>query len=442
MIHTYYSNSYEALRALLIHELSSDAAGLEANEENLTRFFEAVPVIVPSRGVEADLRMAIADAFSVCSGYHFMFLSEWLGFFSKAPLANVIGNEADWILWDILRETGPGSFREEMRAKGCGRLAHYLEGKNDKEILSFARHVSQVFVVYASYRADWVMRWLGIHPELLGEEPAAERRALESHPDFLWQRELWKRLAAHPQQRSRTFFAELPESLEVLARSRGKRLIRLDEHRTVRLPDALHVFVPFVVPPLMLPVVKAYAQSGRDVYLYLLNPSSEYWFDLVPRRLFDWRGSGVDEHREVRHPILADNARSTRANIDRLWRFTSGSLRAEEPLQLSEALEASSESPVPTHERTFDDFNRFEADPHRIAAEWLARPKDLEAGVETEEASFYLEAHDPRLLRRVQDSILNLDPDLVVAAERDGLPLFSDAIINPHAVAVLPFTSV
>ena len=426
MIHTYYSNSYEALRALLIHELSSDAAGLEANEENLTRFFEAVPVIVPSRGVEADLRMAIADAFSVCSGYHFMFLSEWLGFFSKAPLANVIGNEADWILWDILRETGPGSFREEMRAKGCGRLAHYLEGKNDKEILTFARHVSQVFVVYASYRADWVMRWLGIHPELLGEESAAERRALESHPDFLWQRELWKRLAAHPQQRSRTFFAELPESLEVLARSRGKRLIRLDEHRTVRLPDALHVFVPFVVPPLMLPVVKAYAQSGRDVYLYLLNPSSEYWFDLVPRRLFDWRGSGADEHREVRHPILADNARSTRANIDRLWRFTSGSLRAEEPLQLSEALEASAESPVPTHERTFDDFNRFESDPHRIAAEWLARPKDLEAGVETEEASFYLEAHDPRLLRRVQDSILNLDPDLAAAAERDGLPLFSE----------------
>ena len=426
MIHTYYSNSYEALRALLIHELSSDAAGLEANEENLTRFFEAVPVIVPSRGVEADLRMAIADAFSVCSGYRFMFLSEWLGFFSKAPLANVIGNEADWILWDILRETGPGSFREEMRAKGCGRLAHYLEGKNDKEILSFARHVSQVFVVYASYRADWVMRWLGIHPELLGEEPAAERRALESHPDFLWQRELWKRLAAHPQQRSRTFFAELPESLEVLARSRGKRLIRLDEHRTVRLPDALHVFVPFVVPPLMLPVVKAYAQSGRDVYLYLLNPSSEYWFDLVPRRLFDWRGSGADEHREVRHPILADNARSTRANIDRLWRFTSGSLRAEEPLQLSEALEASAESPVPTHERTFDDFNRFESDPHRIAAEWLARPKDLEAGVETEEASFYLEAHDPRLLRRVQDSILNLDPDLAAAAERDALPLFSE----------------
>ena len=426
MIHTYYSNSYEALRALLIHELSSDAAGLEANEVNLTRFFEAVPVIVPSRGVEADLRMAIADAFSVCSGYRFMFLSEWLGFFSKAPLANVIGNEADWILWDIFRETGSGSFREEMRAKGCGRLAHYLEGKNDKEILSFARHVSQVFVVYASYRADWVMRWLGIHPELLGEEPAAERRALESHPDFLWQRELWKRLAAHPQQRSRTFFAELPESLEVLARSRGKRLIRLDEHRTVRLPDALHVFVPFVVPPLMLPVVKAYAQSGRDVYLYLLNPSSEYWFDLVPRRLFDWRGSGADEHREVRHPILADNARSTRANIDRLWRFTSGSLRAEEPLQLSEALEASAESPVPTHARTFDDFNRFEADPHRIAAEWLARPKDLEAGVETEEASFYLEAHDPRLLRRVQDSILNLDPDLAAAAERDALPLFSE----------------
>ena len=152
MIHTYYSNSYEALRALLIHELSSDAAGLEANEVNLTRFFEAVPVIVPSRGVEADLRMAIADAFSVCSGYRFMFLSEWLGFFSKAPLANVIGNEADWILWDIFRETGSGSFREEMRAKGCGRLAHYLEGKNDKEILSFARHVSQVFVVYASYR--------------------------------------------------------------------------------------------------------------------------------------------------------------------------------------------------------------------------------------------------------------------------------------------------
>lgn len=41
----------------------------------------------------------------------------------------------------------------------------------------------------------------------------------------------------------------------------------------------------------MLPIIKAYAHAGRDVWFYLLNPCAEYWFDLVPQRLFDWRAA-------------------------------------------------------------------------------------------------------------------------------------------------------
>lgn len=406
MIHTIYSNSYEVLRAVLLSNVTAlgfdEPDGTAPETAVFERAFEKVPVIIPSRAVEEDLRQAIARRDGVCAGMDFMPLSAWMGFFSKEPLANVVGNEADWMIWRILREDGPGSFRREP---GHERLSHYLDGKTDAEIYTLSRHISAVFVVYATYRVDWVLGWLGIHPELVPDGPdrREEQRRLEAHQDFVWQRDLWRRLAECPNWQGRGFLSDFPETLRRLAGSGGRRMLTLDGGRRVPLPPALHIFAPFVVPPLMLPILKAFAQSGRDVWFYLINPCSEYWFDLVPRRLFDWRSDDGGEA-AVGHPILADNGLSTRANLDRLWRFTAVS---DPELRLTEIDLPQPAEPAAARER-------------RFLQAFAGRPQELTADLAAEFQSFYLESREPALLRRIQDSVLTLTP-LNETAEGAGL---------------------
>ena len=88
MIHTIYSNSYEVLRAVLLNNIDAlrlrpEAESLRA-DECFAGVFDRVPVIIPSKAVETDLVRAIAKQESVCASMRFMFLSEWLGFFSRA----------------------------------------------------------------------------------------------------------------------------------------------------------------------------------------------------------------------------------------------------------------------------------------------------------------------------------------------------------------------
>ena len=101
MIHTVYSNSYEVLRVCLMNNIEAlgVSTGGSGGASLFERAFEKVPVITPNNAVEEDLRRAVADRDGICAGIDFMKLSSWMGFFSKEPMANIVGNEADWMLW-------------------------------------------------------------------------------------------------------------------------------------------------------------------------------------------------------------------------------------------------------------------------------------------------------------------------------------------------------
>ena len=159
MIHTVYSNSYEVLRVCLMNNIEAlgVSTGGSGGASLFERAFEKVPVITPNNAVEEDLRRAVADRDGICAGIDFMKLSSWMGFFSKEPMANIVGNEADWMIWDLLRRTGSGSFRE---GPGRERLRHYLEGRSDEDVWHLARRIAEVFVVYSTYRLEWVLDWL------------------------------------------------------------------------------------------------------------------------------------------------------------------------------------------------------------------------------------------------------------------------------------------
>ena len=218
MIHTIYSNSYEVLRAVLLNNIDAlrlrpEAESLRA-DECFAGVFDRVPVIIPSKAVETDLVRAIAKQESVCASMRFMFLSEWLGFFSREPLANVIGNEARWMIWRELCATGPGSLREAVRTRTT-RLEDSLKNRSDHDLLLLAQRIAGVFVAYSSYRLDWILAWLGLHQDRLHPTPQAKREAaaLAEDEDAVWQHELFRRLARSKRWRGRGFLEHLPETV-------------------------------------------------------------------------------------------------------------------------------------------------------------------------------------------------------------------------------------
>ncbi len=390
MIHTVYSNTYEVLRLVLLNNLDA------LNPDPAAGVFASTPVLVPSNAVAGDLSREIAREKGIFAGWDFMTPSAWMGFFAKAPLANVVGNEAEWMIWRILREDGPGSFREVPEHR---RLRVFLTGKSDEEIYAFSRRVAALFVVYASYRADWVLRWLGTGASVVGDARIWQREeaALRTSEDYLWQVHLWERLAENPLWQGKGFMENFVGNLEKLSRSAGpaetSRTVPLvlEDGRTIRLPGTLHVFMPFVIPPLMLPILKALALSGRDIWFYILNPSAEYWFDSVSRL-----GDGTGDI----HPLLLSDAASMRANIDRLWQFT------QEP-DTAPLLDDRSEAglaPRPAREEKFD-VARFNE---------IAQRLSIDGDIAVERQSYYIERRGGTLLKRVQDSLLNNSDDDVV----------------------------
>lgn len=407
MIYTVYSNAYEVLRTALmtnLRALLSSYSGIG--------LFDAVPLLVPSRGVETDLQRTLALDEGIAAGWSFMTPDRWMGFFTRAPMANVVGDEVDWMVWRELRQRGPESFRE---AAGHERLKAFLDGKSDEEIYAFSRRVSALFAVYASYRADWIFHWLGVAPALVeGEDEhwKAESKALEASPDFQWQRDLWQRLAQNPHWRGLRFLESFANNLAILSAQPTPKerdamvTVTLDPGRRVSIPPELHIFLPFVVPPLMLPILKALSLSGRDIWFYLLNPSDAYWFDSN-----DWRAQGAEQ---TIHPLLLSDAQNVRANIDRLWQFTREpdttpllSARA----QMQAAPRPDVHTSVTLNAEVYRAHQRVTIDYERTGAERL---------------SYFVERRAASLLARVQDSLYKNDPALVLndagglGATKDG----------------------
>ncbi len=392
MIHTLYSNTYEVLKVALLHNL-----GVLDREHAEADVFESTPVLVPSHAVDSDLTREIAERQGVCAGWEFMTPSAWMGFFAKAPLANVVGNEAEWMIWRVLRETGSSSFRERT---GHERLKTFLSGKNDLEICLFSRRVAALFTVYTSYRADWVFRWLGTGKGVLGDEGRwqREQRQLAASPDYLWQVHLWEVLAANPLWQGQRFLENFVDNLQKLATvpvaegGKNTTLLALEAGRRVLLPNVLHVFMPFVIPPLMLPILKALALSGRDIWFYILNPSDEFWFDSTSMIQLGADKRAEAEARNI-HPLLFADAGSMRANIDRLWQFT----QEGEGVALLDERNDPEFAPPPEHELKWD-IARFNA---------VAQDLRLDMDMSVARQSCFIERRGDSLLSRIQDSLLN-----------------------------------
>lgn len=149
------------------------------------------------------------------------------------------------------------------------------------------------------------MGFSGVKPQTIyrgidDRQLSSEKKALQAHPDFIWQKAIWEKLSQTAVWNGREtlrLYAN-PESLEI---------------KFANEPETLHFFEPSGISPLMLPIIKLLSEHGHKVYVYLLNPCVEYWFDSY---------SDLDSEKSEALNFLRKNAASTRAMINRFWTFT------------------------------------------------------------------------------------------------------------------------
>lgn len=326
MIHTIYSNSYQVLRDLLVLNCSAEFDKARAVDGSAATLLEQSVVLVPGEGVENDLSRHFADVWGTSSSVRFTSLGAWFYRMLHVPGSRP-EEEARWLVWSVL---GDDDF-----VRLHPRLSRYLAGADPVKRMTLSSKVASLFVQYLTHRLDWVMYWL--KDESVEGRPLvteAFRRVLPEpaleHEDALWQAALMRELLRrHPDWSAFRVLEGYQRSLEKL----------LTE--TASLSTNCHVFLPASLPPNALPLLRALAGTRRadgsetpHVWIYLLNPSSECWFDWAFADQLVFR----EDDSVRRNPLLRLDGQSTRAVIDRVWRFTFEAANGD-PRTFTEALE-------------------------------------------------------------------------------------------------------
>lgn len=310
MIHTIYCNVYEGLEAALAENIFQD---LETMSKDPLRIFEKIEIIPASAAIEDRLARSLADKFTILPGIRFCSIFDWLKPFMGATFRpGSIGTSLDWQIWNILKDP---NFFEDLKAAvpkaSYDRLETFLHRNSEEDLrntnlIEFCYDLSKLYATYGSFRMDWLLNWID---EKSFSLPRDKVSVMKEQPDYHWQKLLWRKIARAGKTKDLQNLLKIKETLQKFhfePKDRNK---------------SLHFFMPFSLPPILLPFLKAFAEdkNAPQLWLYIMNPCAEYWFESMPIELFDW--SRKEDWDEKAQKFLTANSPSTRAMIDRLYRF-------------------------------------------------------------------------------------------------------------------------
>lgn len=285
MLRIVLSNRYEVLEGVLLARLDDAPASP----------FVADQVIVPSAAVRRKVELAIADRTGICANVEFPFLAQWLWreIGALVPVAETSPFAPETLAWRVYGILGDAAFVAKQPP-----LARYLEGADDRMRYELATRVATLIELYITYRPQWLAQWSQSRTVPMQDEAADAHQA--------WQAALWRRIAEDVDARQRHPSIEFFAAIEA-----GK------------VPDAprprAHVFCVPAMPPLYLDIVRGLARFC-DIDIYALDPSQEYWFDIVDAKRLSWLAArGRDAYHESPHRLLAAWGAPTQAFLAQLF---------------------------------------------------------------------------------------------------------------------------
>ncbi|WP_305046295.1 exodeoxyribonuclease V subunit gamma [Geoalkalibacter sp.] len=272
-------------------------------------------ILVQSRGMQRWLSLRLAERFGVWAndGQSFPFPNAFLWDCFRKVLPELKTQSAfdpaalTWRILDLL----PKLLDRRVFAPVRG---YFGTAADPLKAYQFARRLADLFDQYAVYRPELLRSW---------DQGAGQGEAA-------WQAELWRELVA-------------------AAKDRHKAEVLHDFLNAVRSPDfaadlprRVAVFGIPAMPPMHLAAFEALARH-MEVHLFLLNPSREYWGDIVSAREAAKRKKqlsfddylGADLYLGAGHPLLASLGGQGRD----FFRLLLERLEFEEHLCFSEPLE-------------------------------------------------------------------------------------------------------
>ncbi|MCI0419224.1 MAG: exodeoxyribonuclease V subunit gamma, partial [Acidobacteria bacterium] len=279
----YLSNRSEILVDALAHAVSSPP--LPALEREI--------IVVQSKGMERWLVQQLSDRFGIWANSEFPFpnsvIQELFGaLLGEIPPENPFS--PDLLAWRIQRLL-PGC----LGLPGFESLKNYLaDGKQGLKLAQLCYRVADAFDQYTLYRPEIILGW---------------EQGIESH----WQAQLWRKLVG-----------EAGSSHRAAIRQRFFEKLRRTTPDASTLPARISIFGISALPAFHLDVFSAIARF-LDVHLFLMNPSAEFWAEIVSEKeQSKWQQRRQREKRQMRlafpanpyfetgHPLLASLGRQGR----------------------------------------------------------------------------------------------------------------------------------
>ena len=290
MLNLHFSNRFETLAEQLVRRLGYQAAGRSA--------FEADEIIVPSAAMTRRLIIELARAQGICANVRFSYLAGWLWQHTAHLMPELPESaqfDADVFAWRIL-----AAFEDTAWSHEQPRLSAWLAQADPVMRHELAVRVAGLFDQYLTYRPEWLEAWFRNEAVAL---PGADAGAAL---DQQWQASLWRRLAAETASDGRHPILALLQLLD----AHGINL-----SGTGRLPASAHVFCLPTMPPVHLELLRRLG-THVDLHVYVLNPSQEFWFDVVePRRLAYLGTQGQAQYLDEGNRLLAAWGQQTQSAL-------------------------------------------------------------------------------------------------------------------------------
>lgn len=383
--------------------------------------FAPALVVVPSQGMGRWLTLELARKQGIAMQLEVQLPAKFVWDLSRLCLGQLPEQSAfsptslSWRLYDWLCE--PAHLSE------APRLAHYLDGGDERRRLSLAVKIADVFDQYLLYRDDWLAAW-------------ERNEQLDLGPDEAWQALLWRELTrdGHPHR------ARLLE--ELLARL-------YDATPIAGLPERVLVFGISSLPPHHMRVLEGLARHTQ-VIVFALNPCREAWGEIRDIRELARQPelSPDDWYLDVGHPLLASLGKQGRDFFDSLFSLASsegcqeiGLYSEDADLHDASLLQALQNDILRLRTRQSDERLRLREDDRSLELHIAHSPlREVEILHDQLLARF---AAEPEL---TPDQVVVLTPDIeryapyieAVFASREGVPRIPFSLADRSLRAEIP----
>ena len=286
MLNLYHSNKMERLLQALQAVL----------EQPLDNPFAAETILVQNQGMARWITQGIAAHQGIAANIEFPLPASFIWRIFELQLERVPDSSSfdkEALLWRCMK-----LLPQNLQREGFEEIAGYLSGGDASlKCYQLSRRIADLFDQYLVFRADMIRTW-------------------EAGEQQHWQAQLWR---AMREESSEPHRASLIEEFRASLDAQGA---------AAEMPQRIMLFGLSALPPLYLEIIASLSEH-IETHLFLLNPSLNYWGDIVSEkeraRLRGlWRRHDrrdVSELYMSGNPLLASMGQQARDFLDQMHEY-------------------------------------------------------------------------------------------------------------------------